>query len=120
MATKPSNDIDATEPTRLQSARARTSQLAGQARDGAKQAAGNPAAVLATGFIAGAVLGVLIPVSRREKELLAPVGERISTVASDALQEATEQGRSKLNEVTGQFVTSLGGSIADAVGGKDS
>jgi len=58
----------------------------------------NPLAILAGGLAVGALVGALVPRSAREKELLAPVGKRISDTARQAFAAAKEAGRSELDQ----------------------
>ncbi|WP_174297006.1 hypothetical protein [Sphingomonas bacterium] len=71
-----------------------------QARDAARQAAqsieANPIGVLVGGLVVGAIAAALIPRSDKERELLAPVGKRISTTATAALAAAKENGMAEL------------------------
>ena len=50
---------------------------------------GNPLALVAGGIAAGVVLGMLLPRLDKERELLAPVGEKIADRASATIQAAT-------------------------------
>lgn len=82
----------------------RTADAAGKAIDAASDAArrathsleANPLGLLAGGIAVGAVVGALIPRSAKEKELLAPVGARLSTAAQQALAAAREAGKAEL------------------------
>jgi ElaB/YqjD/DUF883 family membrane-anchored ribosome-binding protein len=72
------------------------------ARDAAHRASegieGNPLAILAGGLAVGALAGALIPRSAKEKELLAPVGRRLSDTARQAVAAAKDAGRQQLEE----------------------
>lgn len=81
----------------------------------------NPLGILVGGLAVGALAGALIPRSDKEKELLAPVGQRIGTGARAAIDAAREAGRSEL-ETRGftagagrEQVKNLLGGIAKAV-----
>jgi hypothetical protein len=73
-------------------------------RDGARAAAhktaegldSNPLGVLVGGLALGVVASALIPRTQRERELLAPVGKRLSTTAAAAITAAKETGRREL------------------------
>lgn len=80
----------------------------------------NPVGALVGGFAVGAVLGAVIPASRRERDALQPVGLKAAEAARTAARQAAEAGRDKLNRVTGEVVTQVGSKVVDAVGGKDS
>ena len=91
--------------------------VSGAARSAGQTLTGNPTAAVAGGFAVGALLGLALPVTRRERELLEPVGEKITEAARTAARNAAEAGRDKLNQVTGQVVTQVGSAVVDAVGG---
>jgi hypothetical protein len=57
-----------------------------------------PMLALAGGLAAGAVLAALLPASRKERELLGPVADRIKDKASDAVSAAKEAGQARLDE----------------------
>ena len=58
-----------------------------------------PLLALAGGLAAGAVLAALIPASRKERELLGPVADRIKDKAGDAVGAAKEAGQARLDEL---------------------
>jgi len=58
-----------------------------------------PLLALAGGLAAGALLAALLPVSRREQELLGPVAGRAKERASEAVTAAKEAGRQRLDEI---------------------
>ena len=58
-----------------------------------------PLLTLAGGLAAGAVLAALLPVSRRERELIGPVAGRIKERASDAVEAAKDAGQARLDEL---------------------
>lgn len=58
-----------------------------------------PLLALAGGIAAGAVLAALLPASRKERELLGPVADRIKGKASDAVSAAKEAGQARLDEL---------------------
>lgn len=75
-----------------------------EAYDGARRKATGgiedaPMLALAGGLAAGAVLAALLPASRKERELLGPVADRIKDKASDAVSAAKEAGQARLNEL---------------------
>ncbi|MCL6682496.1 hypothetical protein [Sphingomonas alba] len=59
----------------------------------------SPLLALAGGLAAGAVLAALIPASRKERELLGPVADRIKDRASDAVEAAKDAGQARLDEL---------------------
>ena len=58
-----------------------------------------PLLALAGGLAAGALLAALLPVSRREQELLGPVAGRAKERAADAVSAAKEAGQQRLDEL---------------------
>lgn len=56
----------------------------------------NPLGILVGGLAVGALAGALIPRSAKEKELLAPVGKRLSEGARAAAQAARDAGQAEL------------------------
>ena len=58
-----------------------------------------PLLALAGGLAAGAVLAALIPATRKERELLGPVADRIKDKASDAVNAAKDAGQARLDEL---------------------
>ena len=58
-----------------------------------------PLVALAAGVAAGALVAALLPVTRREKELLAPMGDRVTNAARDAADAARQAGSDKLREL---------------------
>lgn len=58
-----------------------------------------PLLALAGGLAAGAVLAALIPATRKERELLGPVADRIKDKANDAVNAAKDAGQARLDEL---------------------
>lgn len=58
-----------------------------------------PLLALAGGLAAGAALAALIPASRKERELLGPIADRIKDKATDAVDAAKEAGQARLDEL---------------------
>lgn len=79
-----------------QSSREGLSTATHRASDGLDQ---NPLAALAGGIAVGAVLGALLPRSRRETELLGNVGRVIADRARSATAAAKQAGQEKLDEL---------------------
>ncbi|HWH22795.1 MAG TPA: hypothetical protein VNT25_05825 [Allosphingosinicella sp.] len=88
-------------------ARERTSSVYGSARERASNVRqrtsegveSSPMVALVGGLAIGAVLGALLPKSRREEELLGDYGRKINERARDAVQSAREAATSKLDEL---------------------
>jgi hypothetical protein len=56
----------------------------------------SPVGILVGGLAVGIIAGALLPRSQREKDLLAPVGQRIGDSARAAVQAAREAGQAEL------------------------
>lgn len=56
----------------------------------------SPVGILVGGLAVGLLAGALLPRSQREKDLLAPVGQRIGDSARTAVQAARKAGQSEL------------------------
>ena len=83
------------------SARDRLSELssgAGQQIDNA------PLIAVGAGVALGAILGAVLPRSARERELLAPLGSKLSDAGLGAADRARELGREKFDELAGDKV----------------
>jgi hypothetical protein len=90
------------QPERQESQTPRTRAI--EAYDSARRTAADgisdaPLLALAGGLAAGAVLAVLIPATRKERELLGPVAGRIKDRASDAVNAAKGAGQARLDEL---------------------
>ena len=91
----------------LDSARERAIAAYDSARDGAATAGRKasdqigeaPLIVLAGGIAAGAILAALLPTSRRERDLLAPVTDSLKDKASAAVEAAKSAGQARLDEL---------------------
>jgi hypothetical protein len=58
-----------------------------------------PLIALAAGLAAGALIAALLPVTRQERKLVKPVGDRVSTAARGAADAARRAGSDKLREL---------------------
>lgn len=67
-----------------------------RAADGIDQ---NPVAALVGGLALGAIVGALLPRTRKEAELLGPLGGKVGDAAKTAAQAARETGLDKLDEI---------------------
>ena len=91
----------------LDSARDRAVEAYDSARETARRAgrtAGNqfgeaPLIALGGGLALGALIAALLPTSRRERELLGPVTDRIKDTATSAAEAAREAGTARLGEL---------------------
>ncbi|MEO6579540.1 MAG: hypothetical protein ABIN83_00125 [Sphingomicrobium sp.] len=91
----------------IEGARERAITAYDSARDGAASAGRKasdqlgdaPLAMIAGGIAAGAVLAALLPVSRKEQQLLSPVTDTIRDRASAAVEAAKSAGQARLGEL---------------------
>ena len=112
-----------------EAARQRTSSLYGSTREGAARAGqrtaegidANPMAAVVGGLAIGAAVAALLPRTRRETEVLGPIGERLTESAREAANAARDAGRSKLDEIglsregAKQKLSELASSAGDAI-----
>lgn len=59
----------------------------------------NPLGIVVGGLALGALVAAVIPRSRREKELLAPVGRKVSAATLAAVAAAKDAGRAELDNL---------------------
>jgi ElaB/YqjD/DUF883 family membrane-anchored ribosome-binding protein len=109
-------------------ARERTSAAYASARQTATSAArstadgieGNPMVAVVGGLALGAIAGVLLPVSRQERQLFGNVGRRINDTAREAALAARDAGREQLDGFTDRALGAVRASAnaaADSVRG---
>lgn len=99
-----------------ETARDRAADVTRQATD---QISVYPVAAVVGGLALGALIGLVVPRSRRETELLAPAGKRITEAARGAAEKGVESTRERIDEITGKVVGKVGHAVVEAVGGKD-
>lgn len=86
----------ATSVDKIDTARQRAADAARRTADGIDQ---NPVAALVGGIALGAIIGALLPGTRKEAELLGPLGGKVGDAAKTAAQAARETGLDKLDEI---------------------
>jgi len=80
----------------------------------------SPVIALVGGLALGAIAAAFLPRTEKEKQLLGPVGSKVTSRARDAVQAAREAGQNKLGELginkeaIGGAVKNLASSAADA------
>jgi ElaB/YqjD/DUF883 family membrane-anchored ribosome-binding protein len=107
-----------------QAARERTGAVYSSARDGAASAGrrtadgidGNPMAALVGGLALGAIVGVLFPVTRQERQLFGNVGRRLNDTARQAVDAARDAGKQRLDGFTDQALDAVRASASAAAG----
>lgn len=83
----------------------------------------NPLALLAGGAALGVLVGVMLPRTAKERELLDPVGRNLAERATSAVQAAKDAGRQEIDSLipnkddTKERVTALFGNIVEAAKG---
>ncbi len=77
----------------------------------------NPLGVLAGGLALGVLAGALLPRTAKEKELLAPLGRKLSATAQQAFAAAKEAGKQELDNagLTPGAAREKGRSVLDGV-----
>src|SRR3954471_5050302 len=105
-----------------EAARQRTATAYSSARQTASSATrktvegidGNPMAALVGGLALGAIVGALMPATRRERELLGNVGRRMNDTAREAVIAARDAGKEKLDGFTDQALGAVRASASAA------
>jgi ElaB/YqjD/DUF883 family membrane-anchored ribosome-binding protein len=59
----------------------------------------NPLAIVAGGLAIGAIVGMLLPKTEREKKVIGKAGKAINDTAKRAVNAAKDAGKAKVNEV---------------------
>jgi hypothetical protein len=70
----------------------------------------SPLIALGAGVALGAVLGAVLPASRREKELLQPLGAKLNTAGTGAIERGRELAKQRFDEMAGDKVREFFGS----------
>ena len=76
-----------------------------------------PLIALGAGAALGAVLGAVLPASRKERELLSPLGSKLTQASTGAVDRARDMGKQKFDEMAGDKVREFfgaGGSSASS------
>ncbi|HEX8640241.1 MAG TPA: hypothetical protein VF704_03690 [Allosphingosinicella sp.] len=86
-------------------------------RRAADQVAVYPVAAVIGGIAIGALLGFLLPATRREEELLAPTGRKVTDAAREAAQRGIDAGKQQMDEIRSRAAQKVGEAVVEAVGG---
>lgn len=76
----------------------------------------SPLIALGAGAALGAVLGAVLPASRKERELLAPLGAKLNEASSGAIERARDMGKQKFDEMAGDKVREFFGAGSSSGG----
>lgn len=82
-----------------------------------KQIDNAPLIAVGAGLALGAVLGAVLPASRKEQELLGSVGSKVTDKGYEAVDRAREMGKQKFDEMAGDKVREFfgaGGTSSDS------
>lgn len=107
-----------------QTARQRTASVYSSARDTAASAGRRtadgiddyPMAAVVGGLALGAIVGVLVPLSRQERQLFGSTGRRLNDTAREALIAARDAGKKELDGFTDQALDAVKASASAAAG----
>ena len=97
-----------------ETARDRATDVTRQAAD---QISVYPVAAVIGGLAIGALIGFLVPRTRKEEELLAPTGRKITEAARDAAQRGIDAGKQQIEEIRSRAAQKVGEAVVEAVGG---
>lgn len=77
----------------------------------------SPLIAVGAGLALGAVLGAVLPTSRKERELLEPYGRKLNDASTGAIDRGREMAKQKFDEMAGDKVREfLGGSSSSGSG----
>ena len=92
-------------------------------RQATEQISVYPVAAVVGGLAVGALLGFLLPSSRREQTMLGSTGRRITEAARDAAQRGIDAGKEQIEEIRSRAAQKVGEAVSEAVveavGGKE-
>ncbi|WP_129792459.1 hypothetical protein [Sphingosinicella sp. CPCC 101087] len=96
-------------------------RAAGVTRQATDQIAVYPVGAVIGGLAVGALLGFLLPATRREAQLLAPTGRKVTGAAREAAQRGLDAGKQQIEEIRNRATQKVGEAVVEAVsgGGKD-
>ena len=97
-----------------ETARSRAADVTRQAGD---QLGTYPVAAVVGGLAIGALLGFLVPATRREREWLEPTGRRVTDAARTAAQRGIDAGKEQLEEIRDRATKKVGEAVVEAVSG---
>jgi ElaB/YqjD/DUF883 family membrane-anchored ribosome-binding protein len=86
-------------------------------RQASEQISVYPVGAVIGGLAVGALLGFLLPASRREQNLLGATGKRITDAAREAAQRGLDAGKEQVAEIRSRAAQKVGEAVVEAVGG---
>ncbi len=98
-----------------ESARGRAAEVTRSASD---QIAVYPVGAVIGGLAIGALLGFLVPSTRREEELLGQTGRRLTSAAREAAQRGLDAGKEQVDQIRSRATQKVGEAVVEAVTGK--
>jgi ElaB/YqjD/DUF883 family membrane-anchored ribosome-binding protein len=99
-----------------EAARERTSDVT---REVTTQLSIYPVGAVIGGLAFGALIGVLLPRSKRESEWFGDTGRRLVDAGREAAQKGFDAGKDRVERLTGQVVSKVSSAVVEAVGEKD-
>ncbi|MGZ8283252.1 MAG: hypothetical protein ACXWUN_09925 [Allosphingosinicella sp.] len=97
-----------------ETARDRAADVTRQATD---QIAIYPVGAVIGGLAIGALLGFLVPASRREKDMLGVAGRKVTGAAREVAQRGLDAGKEQMEELRSQATRKVGEAVVEAVSG---
>jgi hypothetical protein len=79
-------------------------RASGLGQTASQQIDNSPLVAVGAGLALGAVLGAVLPASRKEKELLTPLGSKLTDAGFGAVDRAKDMGKQKFDEMAGDKV----------------
>jgi len=112
MAKRNESDFDTTT-TSYDDGEGRLDNLSRTASD---QIDNSPLIALGAGVALGAVLGAVLPASRKERELLQPIGAKLNNAGGGAIERGREMAKQRFDEMAGDKVREFFGSSSSSGG----
>lgn len=91
-------------------------RFSGVGDSAATQIDNSPLVALGAGLALGAALGAVLPASRKERELLAPLGQKINEAGTGAIDRGRGMAKQKFDEMAGDKVREFLGSSSSGSG----
>jgi hypothetical protein len=79
-------------------------RFSGLGDSASRQIDNSPLVAVGAGLALGAVLAAVLPASRKEREMLGPVGAKMTEAGYGAADRAREMGKQKFDELAGDKV----------------